>query len=482
VVKIDFFRAAARVSRLLQTLIVRDDLTTDSWDGESSNLTWNVFASSYAKLGGISIVPLGDFSSATYSYAVSVSTVPSPSVPLTVTPGTPGQAIAVKLNGTPVAPDGSGVFNLSMTAANSIDITVTAPDGVTQQTYAVTYTYRHGTDWYVSEQGGNDGTGTGTSASPFASVAKALAAISAAYGGSSWTNVSGKPAAARINISGTITTTGSGTYTGSDGMIQVGSGLPPIILAGAAGAQIDAGNSRRVLYISNGGKVILEDGLTLTRGSGGVSVNGSGSTFTMNGGAISGNKAIGSSGGGVSVNGSGSTFTMNGGAISGNEATGSGGGVVVSGSSSTTFIMTKGTISGNCAANGGGVYVVGGTFIMTGGTISGNEATDKSSIDNGGGGVSAVSFGRFTMTGGTINDNHAARGGGVFIYSSSDFIMSGGTISGNNDSDYGGGVYVGGPYLDDAWYRGRFTMSGGTINGNTASGVYVESGTFAMKG
>ena len=50
-----------------------------------------------------------------------------------------------------------------------------------------------------------------------------------------------------------------------------------------------------------------------------------------------------------------------------------GGGVYISGNS--TFTMNGGTISGNTADTGGGVGMwVGGTFTMNGGTISGNTA------------------------------------------------------------------------------------------------------------
>ena len=189
------------------------------------------------------------------------------------------------------------------------------------------------------------------------------------------------------------------------------------------------------------------------------------STFTMNGGTISGNTANGA-GGGVSMWGEGA-FTMNGGTISGNSATAVGGVFMYSG----TFTMTGGTISGNTAINGdgGGVFVY-GTFIMNGGTISGNEATKY------GGGV-YVSDGTFTMTNGTISDNKAGSLGGGVYGTHGTFNMSDGTISGNTATN-GGGVYF------DA--NNTFEISGGTISGNTANnnggGVYFEGDTFEMSG
>jgi uncharacterized repeat protein (TIGR02543 family) len=184
-------------------------------------------------------------------------------------------------------------------------------------------------------------------------------------------------------------------------------------------------------------------------------------------GAVSGNTSY-SFGGGVSVSGGG-TFTMSGGAISGNTSSGYdhsfGGGVVVWHDS--TFTMDGGTISGNTATAtvnsffhpGGGVYVL-GAFILNDGTISGNP----------GGGV-YTQGGTFTMNGGTISDNtssyYSSYGGGVSVDSGT-FTMSGGTISGNSTSNEGGGVSVG--------YESTFTkLSGGTIYGANAGGTLANT-------
>ncbi len=245
---------------------------------------------------------------------------------------------------------------------------------------------------------------------------------------------------------------------------------------------------------------------------GGVFVYGNSTTFTMEGGIISGNTAT-SDGGGVFVNGNG-TFTMSGtAAITGNVVTyGYGGGVYVA---SGTFKMSEtAKISANSAGFGGGVYVKGGSFEMSGGTISGHKVTS-------GGGVSVSNNSTFTMTGGTIggaeNDANTATGagGGVYVYGGT-FNMSGtATISGNSAAS-GGGVYVdgnigtftmqaaegstaaptisgnsavsgGGVYFNGTY--ATFTMSDGTITGNSVTGadafgggVYVASGTFTMSG
>jgi len=103
----------------------------------------------------------------------------------------------------------------------------------------------------------------------------------------------------------------------------------------------------------------------------------------MNKGTISGNTATSGSGGGVSIY-YGGGFTMNGGAISGNTANGTsstngGGGVFNYG----TFNMYGGEISGNRAAgNGGGVYN-NGTFRVGGiAKVSSNTKTNNVTKSN----------------------------------------------------------------------------------------------------
>ncbi|MDR1324534.1 MAG: InlB B-repeat-containing protein [Treponema sp.] len=207
----------------------------------------------------------------------------------------------------------------------------------------------------------------------------------------------------------------------------------------------------------------------------------------------------------VKVNSGGALVMETGSKISGNTASASnaysyGGGVFVS--SNGTFTMRGGAISGNTASStnasyGGGVFVSSnGTFTMSGGEISGNTASASNSsygVYSYGGGVYVSDSGTFTMSGGAISGNTASYGGGVYVYSSATFTMSGGEISGNtastySNSSYGGGVFVSG---------GTFTMSGGAISGNTATttssyyyssasskggGVFVSSGTFTMRG
>ena len=123
-----------------------------------------------------------------------------------------------------------------------------------------------------------------------------------------------------------------------------------------------------------------ESGETNTaKNGGGVYVGGAGA-ITMHGGEISGNKAA-EYGGGVNMDaGAYGKFTMNGGAKIANNTATSGGGVFMRVNS--TFTMDGGEISGNEAtqdggsmeAAGGGVCVAGGTFTVSGSaTVTGNK-------------------------------------------------------------------------------------------------------------
>jgi hypothetical protein len=174
VVMIEFFRGAAgdiRVSRLIQTIIVRGGLTTDRWDNtESGVLTWNAFASSNADLaleGGIKLDgdTIADYSPGTQTYNIyeATTSVP-PGKTLTVTAGEPGQAIAVSLNG---AAEGFLVSNTARNLTfngytNTLVIRVTAPDGFTEKSYTVNISGKEIIDFYFTIGGKHYGVGPGT--------------------------------------------------------------------------------------------------------------------------------------------------------------------------------------------------------------------------------------------------------------------------------------------------------------------------------
>jgi uncharacterized repeat protein (TIGR02543 family) len=256
----------------------------------------------------------------------------------------------------------------------------------------------------------------------------------------------------------TITLRGSGgnriirSSTSSDYMLFTVNSAVTLVLDSNITLQ-GRGNGRPV-YIVWGGRLIMNAGAKITGfdvpGLGGVMLE-SGSSFTMNGGEISGN--TGGRGGGVSVR-NGSSFTMNG-----------------------------GEISGNTANYGGGVYINSGSFTMNGGKITGNTARYAYGNGGFGGGVYAEGNGSFTMTGGEISGNTArgsyygSSGGGVYVNNSdsdtSIFSKTGGTIYGNNaggnsneaESGLGHAVYV--SNSDGGKYRSSTAGPGVNLDSRT---------------
>ena len=314
--------------------------------------------------------------------------------------------------------------------------------------------------------------------------------------------------------------------------------LKDIIIDGQRAQQFPY--SQSALILVRGGTLTMEDGAILQNSmvtwGGAVQVDYNGQ-FIMNGGEIKDNKARGyvsstiypSEGAGVYVDGfgqsAGSSFTMNGGTISGNDSTDLGGGVYLW---SGSFTMNGGEISGNTADYGAGVYMVEvsglvnkvmtkypATFTMNGGTIKGNTARES------GGGVT-VRCGSFTMNDSAlIEDNSAKNGAGVFVetydsertdtLTTASLTMNGGTISGNTTdpgNGEGGGIYIyesnltikgnasvkdnsatigGGVFLDGSNVRtpARLYMAGGEIKENAAGvggGVNVSAGSSIILG
>jgi hypothetical protein len=325
---------------------------------------------------------------------------------------------------------------------------------------------------YVASYG-NDNDNPGTKAAPLATVQKALEKLASAYAvDPDWPEKGDAD-----ELSGGIIILNTVQVASQIDIDNTGTKYPPIILSDdpeTPGGKLQAlsgiGTQKSLLNLASGAKASLSGGLILA-GTGkyspdrirGVAVTAN-STFTMNGGEISGNSSY--DGGGVYM-ADGATFTMNKGEISGNSAFGHfrGGGVLVDGA---TFTMNGGEISGNYAYKGGGVYVKNGaTFTMNKGVISGNSFSA-----DGGGGVylwDSNSNTTFTMNGGEISGNFAVPfenetpmfwGGGVYITGvNATFTMNNGVISGNHSVTYGGGVCM---------YNGTLIMKGGVISGNSA--------------
>ena len=204
---------------------------------------------------------------------------------------------------------------------------------------------------------------------------------------------------------------------------------------------------------------------------GGVTVNGG--TLELYSGTITGGVQVGIKG--ITYQ-TGSSFTMYGGAITGNEvSSSSGGGVFLVGTTNHTdppsFTMHGGTISNNTAGasdgGGGGVYVGEKcSFTMDGGTITGNTATNG----NGGGIYIHYNAGSVSISNATITDNKApatgdlSYGHGGGIYSQRGVTVENVTITGNNSTFSGGGIYG----------KGAITLTDATVTDNSQYDVYYD--------
>ena len=233
-----------------------------------------------------------------------------------------------------------------------------------------------------------------------------------------------------------------------------------------------------------GGGILLGNGSTFTMNGGEISGNTAnggggvaiiGSTMIMNGGTISNNSTYktsgqGSYGAGVYVadyaNASGgdilftptpASFEMNGGKITGNKALDYGGGVLTfpQESQKITINIKNGEISENQVTEGSGGAIA-AFFGVTELNINGGTLT-KNSAKNYGGGVFLYQATNATISKGMISENKAYKGGGVCLYYNSAAKQTGGSIE-NNVAVEGGCVY-----------GGTYTMTGGVIKDNNNS-------------
>ena len=223
------------------------------------------------------------------------------------------------------------------------------------------------------------------------------------------------------------------------------------------------------------GKITVGSGatLTLTDCSGNGKVQGevtvNGGKLELYSGTITGGVQVGIKGGTYQT---GSSFTMYGGAITGNEDYG---GVFLVGTTNhidpPSFTMHGGTISDNTAGasdgGGGGVYVGEKcSFTMDGGTITGNTAT----AGNGGGIYIHFNAGNVSISNATITGNKASATGdtryghGGGIYSERGVTVKNVTITGNNSTFAGGGIYG----------KGAITLTDATVTDNNQYDVYYD--------
>ena len=221
------------------------------------------------------------------------------------------------------------------------------------------------------------------------------------------------------------------------------------------------------ITVGSGATLTLTDCSDSGRVQGEVLVNGG--KLELYSGTITGGVQVGKKGADYQT---GSSFTMYGGAITGNEDYG---GVFLVGTTNhiapPNFTMHGGTISNNTAGasdgGGGGVYVGEKcSFTMDGGTITGNTAT----AGNGGGIYIHFNAGNVSISNATITDNKASATGntsyghGGGIYSERGVTIKNVTITGNNSTFEGGGIYG----------KGAITLTDATVTDNNQYDVYYD--------
>lgn len=331
---------------------------------------------------------------------------------------------------------------------------------------------------------GNDSTGNGTKAKPYASIATA---VGQCWGGPKDTATGGRI----INVEGTVTAATNTEQTISSGITSA-KATAIKLLGNGSGVTLKPASGKRVLSIYTAVPVTIQN-LTISGGSttsdgAGIYVSAAKASLTLTTGAVvTGANATAASGrgGGIYIAGSSvgtgnaANLIMNGTAqISGNSASGTsgaGGGVYLSyanlcmsgnaliGDTSGTTAATSGSTGhSNMAKNGGGVYCDTGSNVYLGFASASDSGTALSKgirrnyASSCGGGI-YVNGGTVTLKTGYVSYNGTAAtsdcdGGGIWQKSGTTVTISGGTIA-KNKGYYGGGVYAG----------GTFTMSGGTI-------------------
>ncbi len=275
---------------------------------------------------------------------------------------------------------------------------------------------------------------------------------------------------------GTITL--SQSYTASSDDVQLKIPKNKTITINLDGYTLDRNLSSEseggnVIEVLKGASLTIRDGEdgggTITGGyakyGGGIYINEEAS-LTIEGGAITGNKA-GVDGGGIFVDGyletKGGTYDPDekvlvkpGGSITGNYAGDTGGGIYVS--TDGSFMLQNADISHNAANNNGGglnIHLAADSYIREC-TITDNEAGDY------GGGLRMDAKGRELSISGTRIDDNTSEDDGAGVYLHNGTInMSEGSISNNSTLNDGGGAKI--------TSKTTFVANGVTISDNRAS-------------
>ncbi|MCC6244869.1 MAG: hypothetical protein IT353_18625 [Gemmatimonadaceae bacterium] len=209
-------------------------------------------------------------------------------------------------------------------------------------------------------------------------------------------------------------------------------------------------------------------------GGGGLMIEGTTSTATLNRLTVSENTTVGQGGGLWLRN---LTMTIANSTISGNSATSNGGGVVAE---AITLTSTNNAITGNTGLSGAGVFSSGATVAtFNGGSIADNRASGSA------GGVFLSNTSRFTMTNVTVSGNETLGtgiAGGFHVAAGTELIMTNSTIASNRaKQNWGGGIYAVGSIvtLTDVIVRNNIADSvsfGGGIAAQNAAVITMTRG------
>ena len=323
----------------------------------------------------------------------------------------------------------TGETNLDTTPGQWV-ITAVAKKPGYRDSEVVTYKIRaFNCDIYVKSSSaqdspGNNDSGDGTEAFPYASITRAVEEIGKF-------NVSGNDYI--IHVVGEVTGNQSIAYiSGMAKSITIqGEGTDPTLNGGGSGTvlsnivsfpiyikdlKITGGNG------SQGGGIYSQGNITLQPG-----------TEIIQNSANTGNKQ----GGGIFIN-SGSLTIESGVTINGNEAGSCGGGIYMNAGSLT--IESGATISENNATYGGGIYINSnsGTHTIKGGTITGNTASDGAAI---------YALKTFTVT----EDAQIASSNDVYL-ANGKYINIQGNLNNTNVATITPGI--------TPWHRGTQVLSG----------------------
>lgn len=287
---------------------------------------------------------------------------------------------------------------------------------------------------------GNDTSGDGSMAKPFATVQKAVDTIA----------VSGDTSKKyTVYVDGTVEPTYADTDFGvSKTFISIGTTASNLDLT-IKGLSADA---RAVLNAKqkgrNNGRVLTSENTSLTlenlKITGGKVTDLGGGIYIKSGNLTLKNCVVTkneSSLGGGGIHFGGENLIVEGSGISGNN--GDSGGICVAASSAKTKIKDSDIIKNSARSGGGGLDLVGESTIEDC-EISGNTATAESSTGGVGGGlILAFSNKSCKIINSVIKNNTAGEnGGGIYINGGTLSLESGAAISENTAGKNGGAIYV----------------------------------------